>query len=149
MHTVRQLIASLNRYNPEDLVDIDHNFSDEAILVVNRVHRVMDSHLGLISTRNLTRMDLSDILEQYRPGSRDWTWDDERQDLVTRDYEVTEAMRQTILQKGFGFADNSEPILLGNDGRVWDGHHRLILAMIYSPQYLMVELAPEGARRNG
>lgn len=33
-----------------------------------------------------------------------------------------------------------EPVLLGNDGRVWDGHHRIVVAMRLGIESVPVEV---------
>lgn len=54
-------------------------------------------------------MKVIDIIKNYRPGSRDWNWVDEFDEIEERLF--------------------SQPILLGTDGRVLDGHHRIRLAV--------------------
>lgn len=63
---------------------------------------------------------------------------DEKHDLSTRDRKRTDQLRHLILANGFSYADDAHPITLGNDGRVWDGHHRLILALELHPAYIFV-----------
>lgn len=84
-------------------------------------------------------MLVADVLDNWRPGSHDWGWPEERQDLT--DDPVTEAVRRRVDAEGIGFIDDVAPILLGSDGRVWDGHHRLIIAMERGIEYVQVELA--------
>lgn len=67
-------------------------------------------------------MRASEIMNRWRPGSYDppWTWLDEMRDLAGPEQDLlTEYVRA-----------NGVPgrVYLGNDGRVWDGHHRLIAA---------------------
>lgn len=87
----------------------------------------------------LVSKPLSHIVTFWRPGSRDWTWADEYADLIND--AVTARIDQRIRSEGIDFADKFAPILLGNDGRVWDGHHRIVLAIRYAEPSLMVELA--------
>ena len=91
----------------------------------------------------LERVSPEWVFANYRPGSADWSWLDEKHDLKTRDRVKTDKLRQLILAKGFSFSDESHPITLGNDGRVWDGHHRLILALELHPMYIFVKRIPE------
>lgn len=86
-------------------------------------------------------MDLATILTYWRPGSHDWTWREEFNDLMTRHKGVTDAVRARVESEGFGFIDHVSPILLGSDGRVWDGHHRICIAMEKQQYTLNVELA--------
>lgn len=71
---------------------------------------------------------LASLLTVFRPGDYPernwaqefaWLWDNDgpRMDVIT-----------TMIQET-GFSGFSAPILLGSDGRVWDGHHRLAAAM--------------------
>ena len=80
------------------------------------------------SLRNV--MDAARIMEQYRPGSCDapWDWMDEAADIALRECACCgkaghhqEKIEQSIAAEGF-----REPVLLGDDGRVWDGHHRIL-----------------------
>ena len=43
-------------------------------------------------------------------------------------------------QRGIAFADDYAPVMLGSDGRVWDGHHRIVLAIEQRIPSLMVEV---------
>ena len=81
---------------------------------------------------DLTELPPSEIMERWRPGSYDppWNWDDERQSLFEEECKCCGAVgtyQKRIIQKmqdgWFG-----EPIKLGDDGRLWDGHHRLLAA---------------------
>lgn len=65
------------------------------------------------------RMAVSDLLSNYRPGSGEWGWE----------YEFNEIDRRLF----------SNPILLGSDGRVWDGHHRIRLAVALGLETVLVE----------
>jgi hypothetical protein len=60
----------------------------------------------------------------------------------------TDRIRQRVDNEGIDFIDHLAPVLLGSDGRVWDGHHRICIAIKYCIPSLMVELAPttEGKR---
>ena len=75
----------------------------------------------------LTEMPLAQVVEFWRPGSHDWTWVDEHADIVARP--ETPAIRKRVQEEGIGFLDRVAPILLGSDGRVWDGHHRICIAL--------------------
>jgi hypothetical protein len=64
---------------------------------------------------------LSTLLAGWAPGSfpQPWTWADESADL----YIPGEFLRD-VMANGV-----REPVLLGIDGRVWDGHHRIVAAI--------------------
>lgn len=85
----------------------------------------------------LVRKPLAQIVTFWRPGSHDWTWAEEYVDLI--DSDVTARIRDRIERDGFGFADDTSPVTLGPDGRVWDGHHRIVLAIEDGAHDLMVD----------
>lgn len=87
----------------------------------------------------LKEMPLATVLTFWRPGSFDWTWADEYVDLMERDSAVTDAVRARVEAEGLGFIDHMAPVLLGSDGRVWDGHHRICIAIEKAAHTLMVE----------
>jgi hypothetical protein len=78
-------------------------------------------------------MLLEDVLTNYLPGHRgaEWSWEDEEQDILIRVclccgrrghyQEQLEAFIEKQGLKGMG-------VCLGEDGFVWDGHHRIIAA---------------------
>lgn len=70
-------------------------------------------------------MLLADVLSQYRDGdelSDGWT---EEFDWLRQEHPSRLAdLRDSISRDGIKF-----PVLLGTDGRVWDGHHRLCVAV--------------------
>ncbi|MCS6570346.1 hypothetical protein NYQ35_16185 [Curtobacterium flaccumfaciens pv. flaccumfaciens] len=88
----------------------------------------------------LVSKPLAQILAFWRPGSHDWSWADEYADLMGRDRAKTDAVQERVAAEGYGFLDYVSPVLLGNDGRVWDGHHRICLAIKEAVPSLMVEL---------
>lgn len=67
-------------------------------------------------------MDLYTLLALYKDGD-ERGWSDEFADLWNRDYRAMYDLSDSVNQYGV-----RNPILLGNDGRVWDGHHRLAAA---------------------
>lgn len=79
-----------------------------------------------MSTDGGERMMLSALLTAWAPGSYDdrWTWDDEREWLWHCHREQMADLIADISANGI-----KEPVLLGDDGRVWDGHHRICAAM--------------------
>ncbi|QDK01280.1 ParB-like nuclease domain protein [Microbacterium phage WaterT] len=68
------------------------------------------------------RVRLDHLLGVYDVGSGDWSWGVEYDKLIDRP--VTQQLLESVQTGGM-----REPILLGNDGRVWDGHHRVVVAM--------------------
>ena len=85
----------------------------------------------------LVRMPVESIVTNWRVGSAEWSWDEERADLSNDP--VTAAVRHRVLTEGIGFADAYAPVLLGSDGRVWDGHHRIVIALEQGITHLNAE----------
>lgn len=63
------------------------------------------------------------LTEIYKPGSGCWSWDEEMSDLLDWDREKMIELKRDILKHGI-----LEPVTLGNEGRIWDGHHRICIA---------------------
>lgn len=75
--------------------------------------------------------DAALIMECFLPGSYDqpWTWEDEEADIRARvclccdeEGHYQQALEEHLAAQG----RIDSAICLGNDGRIWDGHHRLI-----------------------
>lgn len=68
------------------------------------------------------------FLEEVKPGSRgeDWTWNKEFHELTTSENHAakTQWLIQDIKEHGM-----KEPVLIGDDNRCWDGHHRVVAAI--------------------
>jgi ParB-like chromosome segregation protein Spo0J len=64
-------------------------------------------------------------MDGWKPGSHEpsWTWTNEIDEQVNRS-EMNEMLR-SVKEEGV-----KDPVLLGSDGRVWDGHYRIIAAML-------------------
>ncbi len=74
---------------------------------------------------------LGDVMELWRPGSADWSWGEEAADVVRRHGPsfadlVESVARDGVRRPGVG----EEPIMLGDDGRVWSGHRRILAAVL-------------------
>ena len=69
---------------------------------------------------------LARVLAEVRCGSQDWTWEEEWADLDRRHAETgyLAKLGQRIRENGI-----TMPVLIGSDGRLWDGHHRLRIAV--------------------
>ena len=96
-------------------------------------------------------MPLAELLERWLPGSQPqpWTWDDEEQDILARaclccgqpghyQYQLEDYLRVHGLTQG---------ICLGTDGRVWDGHHRIVGARRLGIQTIPLESAEDASQR--
>ncbi|QUE25551.1 ParB-like nuclease domain protein [Microbacterium phage SadLad] len=92
---------------------------------------------------DLVLMPVTQIITFWRPGSGDWSWAEEISRIST-DPQTPIVARRTR-EEGFGFSDDIAPVLLGSDGRVWDGHHRICLAIGSGERALWVDIA--GANR--
>lgn len=72
---------------------------------------------------NKRRMvQLEHLLGIYKVGSGDWSWQEECEDLYETQHQIN--LTESIRLKGI-----KEPVLLGSDGRIWDGHHRICAAL--------------------
>lgn len=80
---------------------------------------------------------LDRILREVAVGSRDWSWEEEWADLDKRHAETGYLVKleQQIRENGI-----TMPVLIGSDGRLWDGHHRLRLAVTLGIGYVPVEI---------
>ncbi|MGW5477657.1 hypothetical protein [Streptomyces sp. NPDC004008] len=80
---------------------------------------------------------LQRVLTEVRCGSEDWTWDEEWADLDRRHAETgyLAKLEQQIRENGI-----TMPVLIGSDGRLWDGHHRLRIAVRLGIGYVPVEI---------
>lgn len=102
----------------------------------------------------IASLPLSYIVANWRPGSADakgdsdepWTWDDERADLMERicvccdrpgHYQAQIVAK--MKSEGVYWTVEGAP-MLGNDGRVWDGHHRIVGALDLGWETLLVEV---------
>lgn len=85
-----------------------------------------------MTTETTTTIALEDLLASWVPGSYDqpWSWDDEERDILAREcmccgqpghYQF--ALEAYLREHGI-----TQGVCLGDDGRVWDGHHRIVAA---------------------
>lgn len=68
-------------------------------------------------------MTAAEVMATVSPGSGS-TWPDELNMLWTADRYDTLVLLADATQRGI-----LEPIIIGPDGRLWDGHHRLAAAL--------------------
>ena len=82
---------------------------------------------------------LARVLAEVRCGSQDWPWEDEWADLARRHAATgyLETLEQLIRENGI-----TMPVLIGSDGRLWDGHHRLCIAVRLGIENVPVEIVP-------
>lgn len=103
----------------------------------------------------LREMSVAEIMRRWRPGSFDppWDWDDEAADLRSHvcaccdqpgHYQAK--VEEKLRAEGPWWSEAT--IMLGPDGRVWDGHHRIVAAHALGIESLPVEVVKGGwARR--
>jgi ParB-like chromosome segregation protein Spo0J len=79
---------------------------------------------------------------QWRPGSPPdgvpWSWAHEAADLIRREPDVMADLVLSVYENGV-----QEPVTLGYDGRVWDGHHRIVAALIAGRDTVPVDVYAE------
>ena len=83
------------------------------------------------------RMSPQTVMARWKPGSQgdDWTWADEEQALWSEPLvEHTLTVQADIAANGI-----NEPVLAGDDGRLWDGHHRVLIAARFGIAEIDVE----------
>lgn len=88
----------------------------------------------------IRHLPLAQILTFWKPGSGDenWTWADEYSELIGQ----TRTAELSALEGAFprNLRREEHPIMLGNDGRVWDGHHRIVIAIFKGHSLLPVHI---------
>lgn len=81
---------------------------------------------------------LERLLGEVHPGSQgdEWTWEEELR-----------ALRETdnFAQVSHDLSLNAqrEPVLVGYDRRLWDGHHRVCAAMYLGIPHVLVQVVPD------
>ena len=111
-----------------------HELPDEAVpAVVSAVPGQTDGE----TTFATQVWPLARVLAEVRCGSQDWTWDEEWADLDRRHAETgyLDKLTEDIRANGI-----TMPVLIGTDGRLWDGHHRLRIAVRLGIGYVPVEV---------
>lgn len=93
------------------------------------------SHQDAVDKNGL--MDLRYLLTNFTDGDglgwpAEFTW------LRTFDHRIIADLTVSIAREGF-----KEPIQLGTDGRIWDGHHRLCVAESLYWRRIPVEFAAD------
>lgn len=80
---------------------------------------------------------LEDLLAGWRPGSGDWSWEEEETQVLSFWPGYQPKLEANLREHGFD--DRPNAIILGDDGRVWDGHHRIVAAMRLGIEWVPVE----------
>lgn len=101
------------------------------------------------------------VLAIWRPGSGDWDWPTEWADIIRIDHvnrndasaspppvspTPWRGTSSSLADLISDIAANgvTTPLMLGDDGRVWDGHHRLFVARLLGIEVLTVEYGHSG-----
>lgn len=79
------------------------------------------------------------ILDNFTPGEETNTWAEEFRWIIDFDNNHTGALLIDIEKHGI-----KVPVLLGTDGRVWNGHHRLLVARVLGMDEVPVTHAEDG-----
>lgn len=74
----------------------------------------------------ITSLTIPEFMYKVRPGSGDWTWEQEVEKLLTDEAHV---IRVNQIEESMEIHGQREPVLIGNDGRLWDGHHRTVILL--------------------
>lgn len=85
-------------------------------------------------------MELEVLMTTVRDGDQ-VGWDIEFEDLREHHAPKIRALTLNVLQNGI-----REPLLIGDDGRLWDGHHRLYVAHAMGFTHVPVKYAREMRR---
>lgn len=103
------------------------------------------SAAGVVTTENgaadrPTELYAHEVMAMVKPGD-ETSWQDELELMWTRHRLDTQRLLLSVIAEGI-----REPITIGNDGRLWDGHHRVAVAAALGIK-LPVQYAGQGARR--
>jgi hypothetical protein len=111
----------------------------------------------MTEVRSARTIALDELLATYRPGSppqadaAGWTWDDEERDILARvclccdqPGHYQRQLEAHIAEHGLG---DDLGICLGTDGRVRDGHHRIVAARRLGIDRIPVETTDEADER--
>lgn len=84
--------------------------------------------------------NLPRLMHEYRPGSQPepWSWSDEYEHLWGS---AEHATRTRVLADDIAVNGQKEPVLAGGDGRIWDGHHRIVIAVRLGLHAVLVDWA--------
>jgi ParB-like chromosome segregation protein Spo0J len=80
-------------------------------------------------------MTLRRFLREIAPGSFDppYSWDDEADHLWANEPERMSRLVDDIARNG-----QARPVMVGDDGRLWDGHHRVTALRHLGRTYLTI-----------
>lgn len=118
-------------------VTIEVPHSDEVLPANTKIYMVKPR---AVRTER-TEMSLVQLMNEFRPGSYapPWDWQDEFDDLLPS---LLDGPKRELLADIEKHGVNT-PVLLGDDGRIWDGHHRISAAVHLGHESIPVEYAKE------
>lgn len=90
------------------------------------------------------RLTAPAIMEVYRPGSRGehWRWFEEAIEISQHDSFLP--LCWSIVNNGYRDDGPDGRVLIGHDGRIWDGHHRIVAMALIDPTFAIpVDYAEE------
>lgn len=94
---------------------------------------------------------LAELVARWRPGSYDepWSWDDEERDILARVCLCCDRPGHYQKQLEAHIAEHGLDggVCLGTDGRVWDGHHRIVAARRLGIDTIPLESAEDAEAR--
>jgi hypothetical protein len=102
-------------------------------------HRALhDAHQVIALDGTLTDVPLTWLLDTIAVGSHDWTWDDETADLIRHDRRTLDDLIGHITD----FGEIPGAVVIGPDGRLHDGHHRVVAAQLAGLEHIRALLRP-------
>lgn len=105
-----------------------------------------------MTSETMTTIPLAELLAKYTPGSsthKDWSWDDEEAEILGRTCICCgqPGHYQQQLESHLSEHGLTQGVCLGDDGRVWDGHHRIVAARRLGIDVIPVESGEEAGQR--
>ena len=85
------------------------------------------------------QMPLGAVLAHWRPGWNDLTWPEAVVQVHRQEPAKMKELMASVVTDGL-----REPVTLGSDNRVWDGHHRIAVACRLNLPVIPVEYAALG-----
>lgn len=80
---------------------------------------------------------LAEFLAWTEPGDRDWSWNSQFRYLQDPDNGHTDRLREIFWS--LTYDGQREPVQVGPDSRLWDGHHRVWALVALSAPTIRVE----------
>jgi hypothetical protein len=85
----------------------------------------------------MAQMELNKLLEDYLDGD-EVGWRETFEELRVKQGHRIRVLTRQILDRGI-----VDPNMLGDDGRIWDGHHRIYIAFVLGFTHVPVKPARE------